>query len=219
MTVDSNASSIPELTATNFRLSLEIKSLRADLTQLKALRKYEDSLEVSRIKSAYEELENEVVELRREKIRIGEEVKKEDVLPSFLPPPSPTPDSDVVKILKDHLRSEREKYKLLESKYDQLRQEKGSNHSVAYSDLSGTSTSAGSPYCYRDFSIEKFENINIKPVMEEMFKKPATRPRPVVPLAEVPVSVSSVTPHPQVKRTTSDPSIQRLAKIAKYRGN
>ena len=225
LSVTSTAVSVQELTATNFRLSLEIRSLRADLTQLKALRKYEDSKEVSRIKSAYEELENEVVELRKEKIRAGEQVKREGIFPIFSPAPS-TPDSDVVTILKDQLKSEREKYKLLETKYEQLRRDFGSSNSVAYSELS---TSAGSPLCYnREFSIEKFEDVNIKPQLEEMFKKPATRPRAVVPLAAeilpstqpaVVASQVSVPPRPTVKRNPSDPSLQRLAKIAKYRGN
>ena len=209
MTIDP----VAQLTATNFRLALEVRSLRADLTQIKALRKYEDSMEVGRIKEAYAELENEVVEFRREKVRRLNEVKIEEVLPAqpAAYEPSQSNDCEIITVLKDQLRSERDKYKALESKYEQLRR-----------DLSDNSTTAsGSPLCYRElFSIEKSEQVHIKPIMEEMFKRPTRTQRPLIPLAEIsaivtPASVSN-------QRATvvkSEGSIQRLAKIAKYRGN
>lgn len=240
MTVTDQATSVSELTATNFKLSLEVRSLRADLTQLKALRKYENSLEVDRIKSAYEQLENEVVELRKQKIRRGEEIKLEEERCMETRPiqsmQTPSPDSDIITVLKDQLRSEREKYKLLELKYDQLRRDFGAatnsaaTGSVAYSDdASGVSTSVGGSPPYRDFSIEKYDVVIIKPQLEEVFKRPISRQRPVLPLVEIvptkssgPSLPASQPPPPQSTRSTSskrDPSIQRLAKIAKYRGS
>lgn len=213
MTIETN--SFAELSATNFRLALENRSLRADLTQLKALRKYEDSLEVERIKSAYAELETEVVELRREKLRRVDEVKLEESL-STPSTQSFTTDSEIFSLLKDQLRSEREKYKVLESKYDQLRRDALS--------CDNSTTASGSPLCYRElFSIEKSEQVNIKPIMEEMFKRPTRSQRPVIPLAEVhgSTTVVPVVPPQPVRNTVAkgDASIQRLAKIAKYRGN
>jgi len=238
-----------ELTASNFRLSLEVRSLRAEMTQLKALHKYEDSVEVSRIKAAYQELENEVVNLRREKL-----LAVAPPQPILVEPPSPPvcEKEAIVNMLKEQLAEERDKYRLLAEKYDDLRRDKpavpASHMSVTYSEA--TTSAGSSPLCYKsaNFSIEKLEPIiEIKPVMEEMFKVTgkgrrvtpflsdvppvvlpsvktevcsALMPTPVEsPIITVPsiMTTSTVAPLTRQRVRKNDESIQRLAKIAKYK--
>jgi hypothetical protein len=103
--------------------------------------------------------------------------------------------------------------------------------SVAYSDLSTTATL--SPFIYRssNFSVQKLEPIiEIRPVLEEMFKvtgsgrRVALIPAPV-PISTAPQAITEVVRQQAVEplrpqrviKKKSDESIQRLAKIAKYK--
>ena len=218
---------ISELVQANFKLNADLREVRNELVTLKAMKQMEDAEEVVRIKSAYDELEQEVVALRQA-------IRAPDV---SSPEPTTTigqPETmAVIAILSDQLASEREKFSDLEQRYLSLRAEylsaaspteadtsKSAPASVAYSDLS---TCVGSPYYgegKRHFSIESFSGAVIAPPLEPMFKPTVTTRRSTLALT-VP-SIPSVEPPPAVmggpkRRPSDDAAVSRLSKIARFK--
>jgi hypothetical protein len=96
--------------------------------------------------------------------------------------------------------------------------------SVAYSEMS---TTASSPAVYRssDFSVQRLDPIvEIRPVLEDMFKSSGTGRRvllakddPGMHTTTGTCAVVALAPPLRVTKKKGDESIQRLAKIAKYK--
>lgn len=147
--------SLQELVQGNFKLRSELKQLKNELVTLRAVKQFEEGLEVARIKSAYESLEKEVVSLRIQ--QESQLHRQSQSFPVSLVNEEETAEQNVKKVvemLSQQLSRELEKYASLEQKYFDLRKEL-SNQSVSYA-----STSVGSPF-YKtcNFSIEAFPQV------------------------------------------------------------
>ena len=214
------STSIAELVQTNFKLTTELKQLRNEYYTYRAEKQLEEGEEVKRIKSAYQDLESEVVALRREKIAFYSNVveyKEGPVVVDVVGEGS----SSIATLLGDQLQAERDRYASLQEKYNELRKEL-TRSSVAYSE---PSTCVGSPYYKTStFSIERIEIAHIKPQLEEVFKSTPFSRR-TVPLdgatavrlpAEPPVA-PRIEPVVERRKKAADQSIQRLSKIARFR--
>ena len=212
------STSIAELVQTNFKLTTELKQLRNEYYTYRAEKQLEEGEEVKRIKSAYQDLESEVVALRREKIAFYSNVVEYTEDPVVV---DVGEGSSIATLLGDQLQAERDRYASLQEKYNELRKEL-TRSSVAYSE---PSTCVGSPYYKTStFSIERIEIAHIKPQLEEVFKSTPFSRR-TVPLdgatavrlpAEPPVA-PRIEPVMERRKKTADQSIQRLSKIARFR--
>ena len=199
-----------ELVQTNFKLTTEVKQLRAEVASMKARRAIEVAEEVARIKSAYELIEEEVVALRQESVRL----KYSEVVECSPGEPELQDASGVVSMLSEQLDEERARYTILEQRYRDLRKEfqESSIKSVSYSE---SSTCVGSPvYLASQLSLERGGLVVLKPAE---FTPPLATRRTLPVLADaLPVPSSSVPPV-EPKKRTKDHSIQRLSKIARFR--
>ena len=212
------STSIAELVQTNFKLTTELKQLRNEYYTYRAEKQLEEGEEVKRIKSAYQDLESEVVALRREKIAFYSNVVEYTEDPVVV---DVGEGSSIATLLGDQLQAERDRYASLQEKYNELRKEL-TRSSVAYSE---PSTCVGSPYYKTStFSIERIEIAHIKPQLEEVFKSTPFSRR-TVPLdgatavrlpAEPPVA-PRIEPVVERRKKAADQSIQRLSKIARFR--
>ena len=207
-----------ELIAINFELTSEIRKLKSELVGFRAIRRAEDSIEVARIKSAYDELEKEVVLLRLEKISASAAATTEYV--DLVVPGQNCAEKEefenTILALREQLLFEKLRYDSLQIKYSELRK---SLNSVSYSEVATCASSSSSTGCYKNslLSVEQINGIEIKPECQGMFKKMTVRR--TVPI-EQPTVIAAAKVEPVIvskKRSTDvDESVKRLAKIAKY---
>jgi hypothetical protein len=183
-------STISEVVQANFKLTAELRQVRNELETLKAVKAMEDAEEVLRIKSAYAELEAEVVTLRKASLTPRQE--------TFSLALGDTDSLSVIAMLSDQLERERKKFSNLEQRYQDLRK-----------DLTcEVSTSAGSPYY---LSIERTERVCIHDVFVPTLRRP-------VKVCEDPtVTPIVVTRAPPPPKRASDGAVSRLAKIARFK--
>lgn len=182
------------MSAENYQLTIELKKTRNELTTLKAIKRFEDSEEVARIKKAYTDLESELVALRQAPPR--------EILP-VVAWNEEVNESTLVAQLAESLEREKQKYAALEKKYNELRKELSS--SVAYSEPS----TASSPLSYM-LSMETVSHALVKPELEPMFA-----PKKVC--ATMCLTRAEPTTTSIVKKQKKDLSVQRLSKIARFR--
>jgi hypothetical protein len=193
-----------DLLQKNFKLTTENRQLRGEIASLRAIQHREDSLEVARIKQAYEELETELVTLRREKI-------SQPTVSKFVEEDSSSEDDNglIIDVLTRQLEEEKNARRAVEELYLAAR----SKSSVTYSE---PSTCASSPCYVRPLSVERYLAVEIKPPIEEMFKHSGKGRRTVVIEARGPPQRVSVSPL-RKRPARTDPAVSRLAKIAKFR--
>jgi hypothetical protein len=208
-------STVSELVQANFKLTAELKQVRNELATLKAIKQHEDSEEVLRIKSAYMELEEEVVSLRKAAL-VKTPASRSDIFPT-----ESTLDetSGVIAMLSDQLEREREKFLELEQRYLE-----STKPSVVYSE-SAASTSVGSPFYRAPLSIVCLEpKVQVSPPLEDFFKPPLPLRRTVAVVAP---SSNIQNPTPLLKQgndqgssgssSSADGAVKRLSKIARFR--
>lgn len=194
--------SLSELAQENFLLTTELRKLKNELATLKAMNALDESEEVARIKTAYNQLETELVTLRQK----GPYAEVVEV-------PWGNEDSStqsMITHLEEALADEKLRYTLLETKYQQMRKDVATS-SVAYSEIS----TCPSPLSYK-FSSESTIHAIVKPELEAMFSNPAKAPRRTALAPESKPAVKLIVADKPAKKS-ADPSYSRLSKIARFR--
>lgn len=208
-----------ELVQGNFKLRSELKQLKNELVTLKAVKQFEEGLEVARIKSAYESLEKEVVSLRRQQESLLH--GQSQCFPVSSVHEEETEEQNgrkIVDMLSQQLSRESEKYASLEQKYFDLRKEL-SNQSVSYA-----STSVGSPF-YKtcNFSIEAFPQVVLmageRKIGEDQDQplSPPSREHDQLLLSSQYISPPQNGIRKRQNNNISSKSVKRLSKIARFK--